>query len=185
LSNTASEDIGYIIALQDGDKTAMKALVEKYKKKAYFLALGIVGNPDEAMDISQEAFVRVFKSARTYDRTRPFFPWFYSIITNLCRDCLSMREKRDSKKVDIEDNSFLLVDRTTPESNMIRQEQIANMQRALQKLNFEDREIIMLKHFQDTSYDEIARLLNIPKGTVMSRLYYARKKLAKLINEYQ
>jgi RNA polymerase sigma-70 factor (ECF subfamily) len=167
----------------EGDQRAMKTLVEKYKKKAYYLALGMVGNSDEAFDISQEAFIRVYKSAKGFDRSKTFFPWFYSIIVNLCKDCLARRERLDSKMVNLDDTGFLLIDSATPESKVIREEQARLVREALMKLDFDDREILVLKHFRDMPYDEIARLLKIPKGTVMSRLYYARKKLAKLINE--
>ncbi|HDL04184.1 MAG: RNA polymerase subunit sigma-24 [Candidatus Zixiibacteriota bacterium] len=183
MSATRADDNNLIAEIVDGDKTAMRALVEKYKRKAYFLALGMVGNSDEAMDISQEAFIRVFKSAKKFDQKQKFFPWFYSIIANLCKNDLQRREKRDSKAVDLEESDFLLVDEGNPETKLIRKEEAAMIRKALSELSFEDREIIVLKHFRDMSYDEIAKLLNIPKGTVMSRLYYARKKLAKLCHE--
>jgi len=183
LSAIRAEDNNLIAEIVDGDKTAMRLLVDKYKRKAYFLALGMVGNSDEALDISQEAFIRVFKSAKRFDPNQKFFPWFYSIIANLCKDTLVRREKRDSKTVDLDENDFLLVEESNPESRMIQKEEAQLLRKALDELSFEDREIIMLKHFRDISYDEIAKMLNIPKGTVMSRLYYARKKLAKLCHE--
>jgi RNA polymerase sigma-70 factor (ECF subfamily) len=185
LKTAEADDNELIAAIQSGEKAAMKALVERYKRKAYFLALGMVGNSDEAYDISQEAFIRVFRSAGKFDLKHRFFPWFYAIIANLCKDCLSRREKRESKEVDISENEFLLVDESNPETRMIREEEVRNLRLALQKLGFEDREIIMLKHFRDMSYDQIAAMLKIPKGTVMSRLYYARRKLAKLLNEIE
>lgn len=163
----------------------MKELVEKYKMKAYYLALGMVGNKDEAYDISQEAFIRVYRSARRFKTARKFFPWFYSIIANLCKDCLKKREKWDSRQVDIDENDFLLVTDSNPEKMMIIKEQARNLRRALMALDFADREIIMLKHFRDLPYDEIAVMLKIPRGTVMSRLYYARRKLAKLMSDYE
>ena len=83
--------------------------------------------------------------------------------------------------LDVDDVSYLLVDSANPETEMIRRETIDRLRRALMDLSFEDREIITLQHFRGMSYDEIATLLEIPKGTVMSRLYYARKKLAKLM----
>jgi RNA polymerase sigma-70 factor (ECF subfamily) len=170
-------------AILAGKKSAMKILVDRYKKKAYYLALGMVGNSDEALDISQEAFIKVFKSAGRFDQNQRFFPWFYSIVINLCKDSLLRRERRESKEVNIEDNAFLLVDSRNPETTMIKKEEARSVRKAIMKLDPDDREIIMLKHFRDVPYEEIAILLNIPKGTVMSRLYYARKKLAKLLNE--
>jgi RNA polymerase sigma-70 factor (ECF subfamily) len=177
------DDNDLVSAIQRGDKNAMKDLVERYKKKAFYLALGMVGNTDEALDISQEAFIRVFKSARKFDLAQRFFPWFYSIISNLCRDTLSRRERRDSKEVDINEQEYILITDSNPETLMIKSEEAQRLRKAIMKLDFADREIIMLKHFRDLSYDEIAELLEIPKGTVMSRLYYARKKLASLLNE--
>jgi len=167
-----------------GDKSAMRILVDRYKEKAYYLALGMVGNSDEAYDISQDAFIRVFKSAGKFVPGSRFFPWFYSIISNLCKDTLARRMKKEAPNINIDDCEFLLVDEATPESTVMREERAAEVRRAIMKLSFEDREIIMLKHFRDMSYDEIATLLKIPKGTVMSRLYYARKKLAGLLDEF-
>jgi len=183
LKKREADDNELIAAVQNGDKTAMRMLVEKYKRKAYFLAIGMVGNSDEAYDISQEAFIRVFRSAGKFDQGQRFFPWFYAIIANLCKDALHRRQRRESQEVDIAENEFLLVDEGNPETKMIKEEEVRNLRRALMKLGFEDREIIMLKHFRDLSYDEIASTLGIPKGTVMSRLYYARRKLAKLMHE--
>ncbi len=177
-------DAELVVLIADGDKKAMKALVDRYKKRAYFLALGIVGNKDEAFDISQEAFIRVFKSAPKFESGRDFFPWFYSIVVNLCKDCLARRKNRESREMNLDDAAYLLVADSNPEDAVIKEEQIRDIQQALMELDFEDREIIMLKHFKEYSYDEIAILLKIPKGTVMSRLYYARKKLAKRLAKY-
>lgn len=167
-----------------GEKSAMKELVDRYKTKAYYLALGMVGNSDEAYDISQDAFIRVLKSAKKFNPDQRFFPWFYSIISNLCKDLLARRARKDNPKIDIDDCEFLLVDESNPESATLKKERAKIVRRAIMKLSFEDREIIMLKHFKDMPYDEIASVLKIPKGTVMSRLYYARKKLAGLLDEF-
>ena len=175
------EDIECMCQLKRGKVKALSALVEKYKKQAYFLALGMVGNSDDAYDISQEAFLRVYNSARTFDETQRFFPWFYSIVANLCRNLLRKRQINGARHIDMADVEHLLVDRETPESGYLSREEKRSLFRALRKLSFSDREIINLNHFRMMSYDEIANLLEIPKGTVMSRLYYARKRLAKLM----
>ena len=174
-------DVALIMDIKAGNKTALAKLVEKHKKLAYRTALGLVGNRDDAYDISQEAFLRVYRSARTFDEKQPFLPWFYTIIANLSRTWLRRRTRREKPMLDVDDVSYLLVDRANPETEMIRRETIDRLRRALMDLSFEDREIITLQHFRGMSYDEIAHLLGIPKGTVMSRLYYARKKLAKLM----
>ena len=173
-----------ITDIKSGDKRALGKLVEKHKKSAFRIALGMVGNKDDAYDISQEAFLRVYRSAGTYDTNQPFLPWFYKIISNLSKTWLSRRTRRDNKMVDVDDASFLLVDQSNPEENLEKKELAAKLRLALLELEFEDREIITLQHFRGMSYDEIANLLEIPKGTVMSRLYYARKKLADLMRQY-
>jgi RNA polymerase sigma-70 factor (ECF subfamily) len=145
----------------------------------------MVGNRDEAFDISQEAFIRVYKSRGKFISDHRFFPWFYSIIANLCRDYLRKRRGRESAEIDIDDCNFLLISESNPETELISKEQAHNLRRALMALDFADREIIMLKHFRELSYDEISATLGIPRGTVMSRLYYARRKLAKMMDEYE
>lgn len=177
------DDIQIMSQLKRGKVAALSPLVEKYKKQAYFLALGMVGNSDDAYDISQEAFLRVYNSARTFDETKRFFPWFYSIITNLCRNLLRKRQINGARQVDAAEVDYLLVDRETPESAYLSGEEKRRLFKALRKLSFSDREIINLNHFRMMSYDEIADLLEIPRGTVMSRLYYARKRLAQLMEE--
>ncbi len=169
--------------LKRGKVSALAALVEKYKKQAYFLALGIVGNTDDAYDISQEAFLRVYSSAKTFDESQKFFPWFYSIVANLCRNLLRKRRINVNRTVDMSEVDHLMADRSTPESDLIAREEKRRLFAALRKLTFADREIINLNHFRMMSYEEIARLLGVPKGTVMSRLYYARKRLAKFMEE--
>lgn len=177
-------DIALVTDIKTGDKKALGRLVERHKLLAYQIALGLVGNKDDAFDISQEAFLRVYRSAKTYDETQPFLPWFYRIVVNLCRTWLKHRTRRENRMVDVDDAGYLLVDERNPEKEMIASETIAGLRRALLELPFEDREIIMLQHFRGMSYDDIAAVLEIPRGTVMSRLYYARKKLAKLMERY-
>ncbi len=172
-----------VMEIKSGNKKALGKLVERYKTSAYRLALGLVGNRDDAHDISQEAFLRVYKSAGTFDQSKPFLPWFYAIIANLSRTWLTRRSRTENRMVELDDVSFLLVDESNPEKNMEYRETISRLQSALLELPFEDREIIMLQHFRGLSYNEIAELLDIPRGTVMSRLYYARKKLARLMSD--
>jgi RNA polymerase sigma-70 factor (ECF subfamily) len=177
-------DTALVMDIKAGKKAALAQLVERYKRLAFSTALGLVGNKDDAYDISQEAFLRVYRSAKTFDETQPFLPWFYTIIANLSRTWLRRRTRRDNKMVDLDDVSFLMVDSADPEADMIQRETVAKLRQAILDLPFDDREIIMLQHFRGMSYEEIAALLDIPKGTVMSRLYYARKKLAKLMRSY-
>jgi RNA polymerase sigma-70 factor (ECF subfamily) len=176
-------DAALVTGVANGNKKALSVLVERYKKLAYQTALGLVGNRDDAFDISQEAFLRLYRSAKTYDDTQPFVPWFYTIVSNLARTWLRRRSRTEHRMVDVDDSSFLMVSQETPEDVYIGRETIGRLRAALMQLGFEEREIITLQHFRGMSYSEIAELLEIPKGTVMSRLYYARKRLAKLMKE--
>lgn len=168
--------------IKKGDKQTLSILVERYKKTAYQDAYGYVGNRDDAYDISQEAFIRVYNSAKKFDSSLPFLPWFRTIIRNLSLTWLSKRKRQDDRSIELDDISFLLVDKkSNPEAKIIVDEAKDALGRALMQLSFEDREIIVMQHFRGMSYDEIASTLNIKKGTVMSRLYYARLKLTKLL----
>ena len=174
-------DAALVMAIKAGNKQALGTLAEKHKHLAYRTALGLVGNRDDAHDISQEAFLRVYRSAKTYDNSKAFLPWFYTIIANLSRTWLTRRTNRDYKMVDADEHSYLLVEDSNPETELAKKQTVKALRQALEQLSFDDREIISLQHFRGMSYDEIADLLEIPRGTVMSRLYYARKRLAKLM----
>ena len=174
-------DAVLVMDIKAGNKTALQQLVEKHKKNAFRMALGLVGNKDDAYDISQEAFLRVYRSADTFDERQPFLPWFYTIVANLSRTWLRRRVTRDHRMVDIDTADYLVASDSDPEASYERKEMLQLLSKSLMELPFADREIIVLQHFRGMSYDEIALILNIPKGTVMSRLYYARKKLATLM----
>jgi RNA polymerase sigma-70 factor (ECF subfamily) len=156
-----------------GDLQAFSVLVEKHKRRAYAIALGIVGTRDEAYDLSQDAFMRVFRSARTFDQKRAFFPWFYAILVNLCRTHLKKRGKEVALDAAVE-----AVDLTqAPDESYATREVKEKLWAAIQRLPYNDREVIMMAHFWEYSYKDMSAILNIPIGTVMSRLYYARRRL--------
>jgi RNA polymerase sigma-70 factor (ECF subfamily) len=162
-------------------KAEFEKLVNANMKRAYFTALGIVGSHDAAMDLSQEAFIRVFRNFNKYDRSKNFFTWYYRILKNLCLNYI-----RDNKAAMEKDFLIYLKDKASSldvfesfESKEMKQK----LEEALFKLDIEDREIIIMKEFEDLSYNEIAEALDIPKGTVMSRLFYARKRLAERLRK--
>lgn len=180
-SEPMNADSALVMEIRAGNKKALQKLVLKHNKTAYRMALGLVGNRDDAHDISQEAFLRVYRSADRFDHSQPFLPWFYTIVANLCRTWLRRRSRHDHRLVDVDDVSYLLVSEDDPEKALISKETVGSLKQSLMQLSFDDREIITLQHFRGMAYDEIAGLLCIPRGTVMSRLYYARRRLAKLM----
>lgn len=172
------------IAMTEDSRKGLKVLVDAYYKKAYHLALGMVGNRDDALDVTQEAFIRVQRSYHTFDSERRFFPWFYTILSNLAKTTLTRRSRRSGREVEYQELTIAADSSFSPETQTLKREEIGQLRTALSELSFADREIITLQHFQDLSYDEISETLDIPRGTVMSRLYYARKRLAEKMDLY-
>ncbi len=159
------------------EKAEFTKLARANMKRAYFTALGFLGSHDDALEISQEAFLRAFVNFKKFDRSKNFFTWYYKILKNLSLNFIrDNKEKKKNKSIDME--IFEADDENNPEKETETKELSALVGRALNELEFEDREVIILKEFQNMSYKEIAEMLDIPVGTVMSRLYYARKKLA-------
>jgi len=148
-------------------------LVKLNMKRAYFSALGFLGNHDLAMDASQEAFIRAYKNFAKYDQSKKFFTWYFKILKNLCLNML-----RDNKKFE---NIDLLEERMEDSESIAgtyEQEEMRHlMQMAMFKLNAIDRGILVLREFEGFSYKEISEIMEIPIGTVMSKIYNARKKL--------
>jgi len=170
-----------------GDREAFGPIVESYRRRAYFTALGLVGNREEAYDLSQEAFVRAFRAIGRFDPAREFAPWFFRILRNLCASAHARRKTRreDSlEKLREDGREFPAGDRFSPELLAERNEAAERVWRGLAELDAKHREVVVLKDLQGYGYREIAEILDIPIGTVMSRLYHARRKLKeKLLGE--
>ena len=145
-------------------------------KRAYFSALGILGAHDAAMDVSQEAFIRAYKHFNSFDSSKNFFTWFYKILRNLCLNFI--RDNKNRKEDAIFENTYDYNSNTLQQTTE-EKELIEILHKSISSLSPDDREVIILKEFEGYSYNEISEMLNLPVGTVMSRLYYARKKLAK------
>ncbi|MDH3734205.1 MAG: sigma-70 family RNA polymerase sigma factor [Gemmatimonadota bacterium] len=175
-------DRSLVLRAQEGEQAAFGELVGRYMQRAYYAALGLVGSPDDALDLSQEAFARAFKARATIDPERPFFPWLYQIIRRLCfnytRDTSSRRKK-------LERVGSWLTDTTmgrgpdSPERALERAELRDQVAAAIEKLQPREREVLVLREFEGLRYREIAETVDIPIGTVMSRLYSARRSLAR------
>jgi RNA polymerase sigma-70 factor (ECF subfamily) len=177
------DEVSAIEQCKKGDREAFSLIVRKYMRPAYYVALGYVGNSDDALDISQDAFVNAFRHIRRFDSSRSFFPWFYSILKNLCMNHLNrVRRRREDSldETDEEGNQISIpVETVDPEENAVRKDLAGKIGEAMRRLRPKEREIVILQHLQDFSYQEIADLLDIPIGTVMSRLYSARRSLRR------
>lgn len=178
------DDSALLTLIQQGDMQAFEALVERHRQRAVGVALKLVGDKDEAADISQEAFIRVYRAVKRFDTQKEFFSWFYVILSNLARNRLKKRKVRTkyAREQQADTESILHSQtRSTPDTLMEADETKQRVWQAVEQLPFNFREIIVLRHFEDLSYEEIAKLLNIPIGSVMSRLYYARLKLKDIL----
>ena len=154
---------------QAGDKDAFRYLVERYQAEAMGHALAILTDREDALDAVQEAFLDAYQALGRFDRSRQFYPWFYTILRNRCFKLLVGRRKNVGLSLD---DALILA----PVSGVTPEDRLA-LEHALLELTPAERELVTLKHLDGLSYDELADLLDIPKGTVMSRLFHARKRL--------
>lgn len=169
------DDSTAIEKCRSGERDAFRFLVERYQKQAVSHAVAILGNREDALDAVQEAFIDAFQALKRFDKTRRFYAWFYVLLRNRCYKISARKKPTES----VEETEIL-----APQSGVSTEERIA-LETALHSLSNEDREIVTLKYLDGLSYDEIAEYLEIPRGTVMSRLFYARKQLqAKLTGKF-
>ncbi|HPC97186.1 MAG TPA: sigma-70 family RNA polymerase sigma factor [Sedimentisphaerales bacterium] len=165
-------------------REAFEVVVKTHMKDAYFIALGLVGNREDALELSQEAFYRAYKHFDQLNSQEKFFPWFYQILRNLCFSHLRRRRLRRTESLDEMDGEPMPsgpADVFDPEMVAERNESKDRVWRAISRLDEKHREVIVLRHFRNLSYDEMARVLFCNRGTVTSRLYYARKRLKEIL----
>ena len=154
-----------------GDSNAYEAIVTRYQKGLFNVAFRMLGNYEDARDATQTAFIKAYEHLDTFDRDQRFFSWLYRILKNECLNAL--RARRPSEPV-----SLGLPAGNGADPVEVRERQQA-VQAALMGLSVEYREVVVLRHFTDLSYDEIAATLGIPAKTVKSRLYTARQQLGE------
>lgn len=177
-----SEEQQAILDCKAGHTESFRFIVDKYKTRAYQAAYYYTGNRDDALDISQEAFYRAFRAIQRFDISKNFYTWFYKILKNLCINFLHSKKNRQATNSYSADDVYMPEISSAddnPQEALEKNERSFLIKKALSSLKDKDRDIIILKDFQDLSYAEIAEILEIPAGSVMSRLYYARKKLLK------
>lgn len=182
---TAPSERELILRAQAGERAAFGELVARYMRRAYFAALGLVGSPEDAMELSQEAFVRAYRARKRIDPDQVFYTWLYQILRRLCfnfnRDRKLHREKLKQASSWMAEQADWRARNVDPEQLAERQELRRRVRLAIETLPPHEREVLVLKEFEGLRYREIAALLNIPIGTVMSRLYSARRRLAAAI----
>jgi RNA polymerase sigma-70 factor, ECF subfamily len=172
-----SEDLELIHRSQAGDTEAFGELVTKYRTKIFSMIYGIVGNECDAWDLAQEGFLKAWRSIHRFQGRSSFYTWLYRITINVTNDSLRRRCRHSEVEFDDTIPSFL----PDPGDNYERAEIREQVYAALAQLTSEHRAVIVLKEIEDLQYREIAEILNVSIGTVMSRLFYARKKLQSIL----
>jgi RNA polymerase sigma-70 factor (ECF subfamily) len=166
--------------IRQGNQHAFTHLVEVYQRPVYNLCYRMMGDPDEAEDISQETFLRVYKNMNSYDAKRSFSTWILSIAAHLCIDQL---RKRRMAMISIDSTpEFEPPDSTPgPEASFYRMEDQRQVQALLKSLNAHDRAAVVMYYWYDFSYEEIARSLSMTSSAVKSRLHRARLTMAQTL----
>ncbi len=169
---------------QIGDELAWEVLVRQHQGRICSIAYGYVGEHDEAMDLAQEIFVRVYKSLATCTEPEKFLSWLTRIARNACIDHLRRLKARPPRQdIPAEDMINLASGSPTPEDELYRSSRQKLVHTALQKLSEINREIIVLKDIQGLPLEEISGMLDLPLGTVKSRSSRARIELARAITD--
>jgi RNA polymerase sigma-70 factor (ECF subfamily) len=177
-------DNALVSQVLNGRVKSFRILVERYQKGAYLFASGMIGNQDEAFDLSQEAFIRAYKNLNRFNPVYQFKTWFFQILSNLCKNHLRQRGNRGSVVTSTEITVAAAAPRKTRPDVLFEKNELQKaVWSGINDLPEKFREIIILNHFQDMSYDQIAGVLEIPRGSVMSRLYYARLKLREILEK--
>ena len=190
---TEGDDLPLVQRAKAGESEAFRALVVRHQRKVYAVALGIVKDRDLAWDVSQEAFVRVHRHLGDFKGDSSFSTWVLRIATHVAID--SVRKERSASKDDIDEvresdlqggGEGILATAlgSNPQENALRREMLGKIQEALTRLPEKHRTILVLRELEGLSYEELSERLGIHKGTVMSRLFHARKKMQTLLREY-
>ena len=162
------------------DMEEFNKVIKLNSRKIYHVAYSYLKNVEDAADITQETFFRAFKNLSNYCQDKPIFPWLYQITKNLCLNTLKKRNRESEKDTDfcLYPSAFL-----GPEEAYEREFSSNSLRKAVNALPLNFREILVLKEFDGFCYEEISQILEIPIGTVMSRLFYARQKLKDLLQD--
>lgn len=174
--------------VQAGDSAAFRTLYDKYHRRAFAVAMGVVKNEDDALDAVQNAFIKVHKNIHRFQGSSSFYTWLYRIVMNVSIDHVRRTSRR--KTLDFDEHALheesevagdgALVPRVTdanPGKAALRRELGSAIQAALAELPEHHRAVIVLREIEGMSYEEMAEALEVPKGTIMSRLFHARKKM--------
>jgi RNA polymerase sigma-70 factor (ECF subfamily) len=184
---SSAEDIALVRAAQKGDTDAFEELVARHRDKIYARAFSMMRNEEEAIDLSQEAWVKGWQRLAQFQGDSSFATWITRIVINLCLDELRKQKRRRTESIEGMDEESGGVERQmpvvtiNPTERLERGELRKRIDQALAQMSNEHRTVLVLHEFEEMEYKEIAKTMDCSIGTVMSRLFYARRKLASLL----
>jgi RNA polymerase sigma-70 factor (ECF subfamily) len=187
IDHSSADDATLVLAAQKGDTEAFEELVARHRDKIYARAWSMVRNEDEAVDLSQEAWVKGWQRLKQFHSESSFGTWITRIVINLCLDELRKRKRQRVDSLQEMDEESGGVERqmpaviVNPTERLERGELRQRIDRAMGQLSHEHRTVLVLHEFEEMEYKQIAKAMDCSIGTVMSRLFYARRKLAALL----
>ena len=186
---TESSDRDLVQEAKKGSHSAFEALVRRYSERAYRVAYRVVRDPDAADEVLQEALIKAYRGLPRFEFRSSFYTWLYRIVVNLALD--RRRQAKRAPSVEWEDALAVELDpraivpgEVDPELSALRAQVRELVSRGVQELPDGQREVLLLREVEDLSYEEIAKTMEISKGTVMSRLHYARKKMIAFLEAH-
>jgi len=187
--HSSADDQSLVKAAQRGDMGAFEELVVRHRDKIYARAFSMMRNEEEAVDLSQEAWVKAWQRLKQFHGESSFGTWLTRIVINLCLDALRKQKRQRAESIEAMDQESGGVERhmpvitTNPTAGLERGELRKRIDEALNKLSHEHRTALILHEFEEMEYKEIAKTMGCSIGTVMSRLFYARRKMAVLLGD--
>lgn len=180
-------DVQLVAASQAGDMLAFEELVARHRDKIYARAFSMMRNEEEAIDLAQEAWVKAWQRLKQFQGDSSFATWMTRIVINLCLDQLRRQKRTRAESIEQLDEELGGVERqmpvvaTNPSEGLERSELRKRIDKAMNQLSYEHRTVLILHEFEEMEYKQIAKVMNCSIGTVMSRLFYARRRLASLL----
>jgi RNA polymerase sigma-70 factor (ECF subfamily) len=185
--HSSADDQTLLKAAQQGDMGVFEELVARHCDKIYARAFSMMRNEEEAVDLSQEAWVKGWQRLKQFQGESSFGTWMTRIIINLCLDQLRKQKRQRTESIEAMDEESGGVERqmpvvtVNPTAGLERTELRERIDKAMAQLSYEHRTVLILHEFEEMEYKQIAKTMNCSIGTVMSRLFYARRKLAALL----
>jgi RNA polymerase sigma-70 factor (ECF subfamily) len=185
--NSSRTDVELVQSSQKGDMLAFEELVARHRDKIYARAFSMMRNEEEALDLSQEAWVKGWQRLTQFQGDASFVTWMTRIVINLCLDQLRKHKRQRAESIEAMDEESGGVERqmpvitVNPTEGLERAELRKRIDRALSQLSHEHRTVLILHEFEELEYKEVAKRMKCSIGTVMSRLFYARRRMASLL----